>query len=47
MCAGVESGQPLYGAGYKNGEGVCLAVRELIGVGEESKLKKRFIHEGF
>ena len=35
MCAGVESGQPLYGAGYKNGEGVCLAVRELIGVGEE------------
>ena len=37
MCAGVESGQPLYGAGYKNGEGVCLAVSELIGVGEESK----------
>ena len=24
--ARVEPGQPLYGAGYKNGEGVCLAV---------------------
>ena len=40
MCAGVEPGQPLYGAGYKNGKSVCLAVRELIGVGEEVSCKR-------
>ena len=47
MCSGVEPGQPLYGAGYKNGEGVCLADRELIGVGEESKEAAKNVGEIF
>lgn len=45
MCAGVEPGQPLYGAGYKNGEGVCLAVRELIGVGKEVKRLQKLLEK--
>ena len=45
MCAGVEPGRPLYGAGYKNGEGVCLADRELIGVGEEVERLQKMLEK--